>query len=127
MSQLRELLPVAFRDTEFPWRAPLVSKARWIELFKATGFLSDTAGVTEPPREGLTVYRGCLPYYHLGLAWTTNSERAQWFTNRFPVLGEAVVYKAHVGPRSILAMFNERKESEVVVNPRGLKGVQEID
>ena len=69
------------------------------------------------------MYRGCNPYHRLGLSWTTDRAKAEWFAERFACVMKTRVYSAHAPAGHILAMFQARKESEVVVNPAGLEDV----
>lgn len=127
--------------------APLLaaSPEQLVALFRDAGFLSDTRKITAPPSEGLTVYRGCHPAVRRGLAWTTSRERAEFFIQyaqqhrarayytrairRPEAVGESrlrpQLYTAHAPAPVILAMFNERQEYEVVVDPAGLVDVRE--
>ena len=50
--------------------------------------------------------------------------KAQWFDQRFTGIIEAQLYSAQVTGRRILAMFGDRNEAEVVVNPRGLRTIE---
>lgn len=68
--------------------------------------------------EEVTLYRGIAEGRNPnGLSWTTDRERAAWFAGRFkdgrrpPVL---ITGKA--SKRSIIAVFVDRNESEVVIN-----------
>jgi hypothetical protein len=69
------------------------------------------------------IYRGATKGRNeLGWSWTTDHNRARWFANRFktkhrePVLVTATVPKAH-----IIAYFEQRDESEIVVAPQYVK------
>jgi hypothetical protein len=56
------------------------------------------------------------------VSWTSDLAQALWFAGRLEDRGlEAHVYSATVAPDRVLAMFNERKESEDVVNTTGLR------
>jgi hypothetical protein len=104
---------------------------RLVELFTAAGFLTDTNGVVAPTAP-LTVYRGAGHEYRFGLSWTTSIETAQKFARRvrlcYPGTADTVaVYAAEVAPGYVLAMFNGRKESEVVVSPDGLRNLRTLD
>lgn len=65
--------------------------------------------------EQVTIYRGQLPKYRLGMSWTTDLEKATWFAKRFNRGG--VVRKLVVDKSSILFCKASRGESEVVIIP----------
>ena len=110
---LRSLLPGVWAGVEFPRR--VLSPARWLELFAAAGFL----GERQPP-EPLTLYRGALPGYARGMAWTTSQKRAVWYADRWALTTgrKAFVYTVDAPHDAILATIPERKESDVIVDPR---------
>jgi hypothetical protein len=68
------------------------------------------------------IWRGCDWYTVRGLHWTTNREVAAEFaqskrcTNHEPTLVQAVIPKEH-----IFAVFVNRNENEIVVDPRRLR------
>jgi hypothetical protein len=65
-------------------------------------------------------WRGCMFRNRHGMSWTLNLEKARFFANRYgndkPLIYEAVIPKS-----SILAYFNGRNESEIVVKPKTFK------
>lgn len=68
----------------------------------------------------VTLYRGissssCRPS---GLSWTLDRDVAHWFAARFEHVDEGVVLRGTVVRSRILALFQERDESEVVVPPK---------
>ncbi len=67
----------------------------------------------------VTVYRGVNPFNKAsGLSWTLDRDVAHWFANRFSVIGPGYVIRGTVLRHRILALFDRRKESEVVVPPK---------
>jgi hypothetical protein len=70
----------------------------------------------------IAVFRGCERGRERGLAWTTDLKVALGFAqgkrcrNRLPTLMTAVIPKEHV-----FGVFLDRKESEIVVDPRRLR------
>ena len=75
--------------------------------------------------ERVTVYRGVNAYSEpSGLSWTLDRERAEWFARRFPERPDypglvfSYVITGRVLRGRIIALFNARQESEVVVFPR---------
>jgi len=116
-------LAAVWSRIEFPHR---FGQRRWLRLFKAAGFVTDTPG-TEPGTEPLTVYRGAIPTRRRGMSWTLDPVRAAWFARRWDVLSRTgLVYAADVPPRHVLAIFHGREELEVIVNPPGLRNLREM-
>jgi hypothetical protein len=75
--------------------------------------------------ERVEVYRGVNAYSHVaGISWTLDREQAEWFARRFPERPDypGFVWSAVVSGRvlrhRIIALFQARQESEVVVFPR---------
>ena len=65
----------------------------------------------------ITVYRGVTSYNAKNiraLSWTTDYKTAEWFAHRFDEDG--TVYEAQISKEHILAFFNGRNESEVIVD-----------
>lgn len=91
----------------------------WLRLFKATGFVSDGASA---PTEPVTVYRGHGLGRWWGLSWTTDLDCAHgfadWFDDHY---GVAQIFKAELPPDAVLARYDDRNESEVIVNPYMLR------
>src|ERR1035437_739843 len=135
---LREVLPHMWRHAY----APLLSMTarRIVRVFRETGFVTDDVA-TVAPTESITVFRGCHPKVRLGVSWTTERAVAQSFSEgrgtlllqkaqharmvtRPHMVGPARVlprlYTASAPPKSILAIFRERDEHEVIVDPRRL-------
>ena len=53
--------------------------------------------------------------------------RAFWFARRFDMLSTAgQTYAAEIRPQNVLAIFYDRGESEVVVEPRGLRNLRAL-
>ncbi len=75
--------------------------------------------------------------FRFSLSWTTNNKCTGWFAHEYsarryiyppdiaPWAAPPAVYGAKVAPRHILAMFYEREEEEVVVNPWGLPCIEQ--
>jgi hypothetical protein len=70
----------------------------------------------------ISIYRGCERGRERGLHWTTDkavagkfAEGRRW-TNRQPTLAQAQIPKQYV-----LAVFTDREEHEIVVDPRRLR------
>lgn len=77
--------------------------------------------------ETMTVYRGVgHARFKLGLSWTLDKERAEWFANRFAGANgrRAHVYAGEVAKKDVLAHFLGRNENEVVIDPRCVKNLR---
>lgn len=74
----------------------------------------------------VTVYRGVTSYNADNiktLSWTLDYNTAKWFAHRFDEDG--TVYKATISKDHIHALFNGRNESEVIVDPKYLMGIEQ--
>ena len=72
----------------------------------------------------VTIYRGVTSFNAKrikALSWTLSKDTAEWFANRFGEKG--TVYQAQIKKEHILALFNGRNESEVIVDPKYLNGI----
>lgn len=54
-----------------------------------------------------------------------NPHIAEWFATRFGE--EGTVYKATIQKEHILALFNRRNESEIIVEPKHLQEISEYE
>jgi hypothetical protein len=85
------------------------------------------AGDPLPGAGPFTLYRGVAGKPSdrrvRGISWTGTLERALWFANRYPELGNPAVYKAEVEALHVLAYVgSHRGEDEYVVSlPRSVK------
>ena len=70
--------------------------------------------------ERVTIYRGFngRNRLHRAISWTLDREKAEWFARRVPPPEFSITLKAQVLRRRIVALFQERQESEVLVFPR---------
>jgi hypothetical protein len=126
---LRELLPVAWQDTE----QPSANVAAWLRLFRKAGYVSDGEEVLSGE---LTIYRGIgVPEATPGISWSLDIDRARWFARRSELAlrvqsgssREATLYSARVDADQVLAFFNARNEREVVVDPKSLRDVRVLE
>jgi hypothetical protein len=78
--------------------------------------------------ETVTIYRGIHrpPNRHIGISWTTDRQKAEWFAHRF-ASGEKkpVLLTGRVRKRKIIACFTDRNESEVLALPKHIRGRKE--
>ena len=77
--------------------------------------------------KGLTLYRG-VEYDGKpnGLSWTTDKEKAVWFSKRFKSDTSKVYQLTITNPDNILAYFNDRTEQEVIIDTIREKGWKEV-
>ena len=76
----------------------------------------------------VTVYRGVTPYNAKSvkaMSWTLDYEKALWFAKRFD--SDGTVYTAEIEKSHILALFDGRDESEIVVEPSYLLNIEEYE
>jgi hypothetical protein len=123
--QLRGVICSAWSMAEFP--LVQLDEDQWRELFDHVGYVVD-GKAAERPSEPLTLYRGAMPKFRNGWAWTDDRDLAQWFADRPHHRGEGQVWKAVVEPERLLARISEQREgeSEYVVDARGMD-VKEVN
>ena len=125
------ILADAWIRTEAPNSDPNLSKRDLLSMFKATdpALLMDK----EDYREFLaldnvvTVYRGVTSKNAQNvkaLSWTMDRNTAEWFANRFGENG--TVYEAQIQKQHIYAYFSGRNESEVIVDPKYLMELTQL-
>lgn len=78
----------------------------------------------------VTVYRGLEDVFEHelhALSWTTDIHTAEFFANRFHKKGDApgCIYQAKISKAHILAYFDRRDESEVIVEPAYLTDIHQ--
>ena len=123
LDELRVCLAENWAHAEYPHQFGV---RRLVRLLKAAGFFSDEPGIVRP-MEPMTVYRGAPSERRLGMSWSMSLDTAIWFAERYNVVSSVGrVFVAEVPPQHVLAILKSRSESEVVVNPRGLRNVREM-
>lgn len=126
-----EYLADAWVTCEAPNSDPNFTKKQLLGLFKKADpqFLM-TAEEYEQFQgldETVTVYRGVTGYNAhrvKALSWTLDKDKAEWFAHRFGEDG--TVYEAQISKEHILAFFDSRNESEVIVDPGQLIDITEV-
>ncbi len=125
-----EILSDAWVRSENPNLDPNVTTSKLISMFKKADpeILMD-----DEEREQLaelddtvTIYRGVTSYNAdniRAMSWTLDQKTAEWFAHRFDEDG--TVYEAQIPKQHILALFNGRGESEVIVEPKFLTDITE--
>jgi hypothetical protein len=102
---LREWILPTWQLAEFPAR--YLRHRDWLDMFGATGFLSD--GADEAP-DPLTVYRGAEPCGMRGFSWSWEPQRAEWFACRLALAGRpASVYEVTLRRDLLLAVIGASK------------------
>lgn len=125
------MLSDAWIRSESPNDDPNLSKSKLLALFKAADpqILMDEGeramlNALETP---VTVYRGVTSYNAKNvkaLSWTLDEKVAQWFAHRYGEQG--TVYKAQIRKDHIYAVFTGRNEAEVIVDPKELHNISQV-
>ena len=99
------------------WPGQVAPAYGWITLFEYCGYIVDEERVerADDLPELLTLYRGAIPKYRRGLAWTSDIKKAKFFANRFNSTSDkqGVVWKVTVPRELVLARFTDRNESDI--------------
>ena len=127
---LGQLLSTAWTQEECPNQDCNVSKRELVAMFRSVppeSLMDDEERAAHQALEDtVTVYRGVTPYNAKNiraLSWTLDRKTADWFAHRFGE--EGTVYEAQIRKEHILALFNGRNESEVIVDPQHLEQIME--
>lgn len=122
---LAHFLTHAWICTEEPNMDPNLSKRQLLSMFRSIDpqklMDADEYAVFCELDEVVTVYRGVTPYNEeniRALSWTLDRKTAEWFAGRFGESG--TVYEAQISKAHIHAVFLNRGESEVIVDPKYL-------
>ena len=126
-----ELLADAWIRTEAPNNDPNLSKRDLLSLFKATdpALLMDEEDYQQfqDLDDVVTVYRGVTSMNAKNvkaLSWTLDRDTAEWFAHRFGENG--TVYEAQIQKQHIYAYFSGRNEDEVIVDPKYLTEITQV-
>ena len=117
-----EMLCAAWITSENPNSDVNVSQSELLQMFRSA---DKSLLMTAEERKRLdeldnpvTVYRGVTPY-------NAKSVKALWFAKRFD--SDGAVYTAEIEKSHILALFDGRDESEIVVEPAYLLNIEEYE
>lgn len=115
-------------DAEYPFTS--MTQAVWRDLFDAAGYTVD-GKLADRPTGATTLYRGSTPSYRRRWSWTASRDVAARFAQGYEdggLMGRwpGNVYMVAAPPTHLLCVVNDRKESEHVVDTRGLK-IREAD
>lgn len=126
-----KILAYTWIRTEAPNSDPNLSKSKLLTLFKSADpqILMDEDEYQQflALPDKVTVYRGVTSYNAdnvKALSWTLKRKTAEWFAQRFGEHG--TVYQATVDRDHIYALFTGRNEAEVIVDPKFLEGLVQI-
>lgn len=129
---LSQLLAYMWVHTEAPNSDPNLSKTKLVSMFKAadpTVIMDDEDYLQfRMPDENLTVYRGVTSFNAdniKALSWTLDPDKAFWFAHRFGENG--TVYEAQISKEHVYAYFGGRGESEVIVDPKYLTDITQVE
>jgi hypothetical protein len=107
------------------WPGRSVTHTDWLYLFELAGSF-----YTGP---SMTLYRGAVPRWRLGMSWTADRERAQWFAERNTDRGRpGSLYETTAPACAILCDVDAadpggRDEREVIINPYRLGKVTRLE
>lgn len=125
-----EILADAWIRSENPNMDKNFAKNKLVAMFKKADKTILMDGEEKEQFDSLddrvTIYRGVTSYNAKNikaLSWTTDYQTAEWFAHRFGE--EGTVYEALISKEHILAFFNSRNESEVIVDPKHLMNITE--
>lgn len=126
-----ELLADAWIRSEYPNDDPDINQPQLLSLFRdaePTALMNiDEYAVWAALPDPVTVYRGVTSYNakHIRrMSWTLERKTAEWFARRFGENG--TIYQARISKNSVYAYFNRRNEAEIIVNPKSLMDITEV-
>jgi hypothetical protein len=115
-------------DATWPWRPELLRRLR--RHGPGIGYLSraDRAFFDALP-DRVTVFRGCSRTRLRGLSWSTDPDAAAGFAHghRGLRVPSPVIARAEVEKAAVLAVFTDREESEILLDPRDLRRPRVMD
>lgn len=121
----------AWINTESPGNDPNFGQKGLCKLFRSIepSLLMDNEEYESflALEDPVTIYRGVTSKNAQninGMSWTLDRKTAEWFSQRFG--DEGCVYEAQIPKQYVYALFNGRGESEVVVNPRHLTEITQV-
>ena len=125
------MLADAWIRSEAPNDDPNLSKPKLLAMFRKADpnilMNEDERKILQGLENPVTVYRGVTSYNAKNvqaLSWTLDEKVAQWFAHRYGEQG--TVYQARIHKDDIYAVFTGRNESEVIVDPKHLAGIEPV-
>lgn len=126
-----DILADAWIRTEAPNSDPNLSKRDLLSMFRSTDptLLMDEYDFQRFTAldDTVTVYRGVTSKNAKNikaLSWTLDRATAEWFAHRFGENGS--IYEAQIQRQYIYAFFSGRNESEVIVDPKHLMELTQV-
>lgn len=125
------ILADAWIRSEQPNHDPNLPRSRLLAMFRAAdpAILMDDEErkLLDTLEDTVTVYRGVHSAKSNGvnvMSWTLDQEIAAWFAGRYGRQG--FVYEAKINKEHIHALFLGRNESEVIVDPKYLTDITQV-
>ena len=125
------ILADAWIRSEQPNHDPNLPRSRLLAMFRAAdpAILMDDEErkMLNTLGDAVTVYRGVHSAKSNGvnaMSWTLDQETAAWFAGRYGRQG--FVYEAKINKEHIHALFLGRNESEVIVDPKYLTDITQV-
>lgn len=103
-----------------------MSKTKMIKFMKLADKDSQMKEKINALDEVIMIYRGTKENSHRGLSWTLSKNTAIWFARR-NIYGSSeggYVFSGLINRKDVLALFDNRNESEVVCDYRKIKNIQ---
>jgi hypothetical protein len=125
------ILADAWIRSEQPNHEPNLPQSRLLAMFRAADpkILMDDQerNMLDSLEDTVTVYRGVHSAKSNGvnaMSWTLDQDTAAWFAGRYGRQG--CVYEAKIEKAHICALFLGRNESEVILNPKYLMDISQV-
>lgn len=125
------ILADAWIRSEQPNHDPNLPQSRLLAMFRAADpkLLMDDQerNMLDSLGETVTVYRGVHSAKSNGvnaMSWTLDQDTAAWFAGRYGRQG--CVYEAKIEKTHICALFLGRNETEVILNPKYLTDISQV-
>jgi hypothetical protein len=106
---------------------PIVNRPFWLEVFNSPRgeryllMSKKENAILDALSDPIRIYRGAAPKYARGMSWTLDPKLAQRFADHLEVLWHGRVFTALVPKSKVLAYFQDRDESEIVIDPRRIR------
>ena len=127
-----KILADAWISSENPNSDTNISKSELLSMFRSAEpkwlMSKQELNTLNNLDDTITIYRGVTSYNAKNikaLSWTLDKDIAKWFATRFNENGKT--YQAQIKKKYIYAYFDRRNESEIIVNPRYLTNITEIE
>lgn len=127
-----EILADAWIRSENPNDDPNLSQTKLLSMFQMADpehlMSQDELNLLNSLGPTVIIYRGVTSFNSKNikaLSWTLDKSIAEWFSSRFGENG--TVYQAQIDKSHIYAYFDGRNESEIIVDPKYLMDISEIE